>query len=283
MLYTIENSNLKVSVETKGAQLKSVFSKDTGVEYLWQGDAKYWTGRAYNLFPFVGRFAEGKYVVEGREYALTARSVMIAKPLEYHYVLIDKGVRYERYIIRFTEESLTEETAEVLFGLLNGDDESRCFGFSGEVSDTIVSIFEHSHIADTLPDGRADSYRSMLLSELIYLFSLARSEQATTYDCELGARVIKYLNEHINRNLSLDFLSKKFFVSKYYLCRVFKKHNGISIHGYMMQKRVMLAKQLIEGGTSAAVAARTVGFRDYSAFYRAFVKIIGKPPISTRT
>ena len=225
----------------------------------------------------------GKYVVEGREYALTARSVMIAKPLEYHYVLIDKGVRYERYIIRFTEESLTEETAEVLFGLLNGDDESRCFGFSGEVSDTIVSIFEHSHIADTLPDGRADSYRSMLLSELIYLFSLARSEQATTYDCELGARVIKYLNEHINRNLSLDFLSKKFFVSKYYLCRVFKKHNGISIHGYMMQKRVMLAKQLIEGGTSAAVAARTVGFRDYSAFYRAFVKIIGKPPISTRT
>ncbi|MBR2336786.1 MAG: aldose 1-epimerase family protein [Clostridia bacterium] len=70
MVYTIENSNLSVSVETKGAQLKSVFSKHTGVEYLWQGDARYWTGRAYNLFPFVGRFAEGKYVVEGKEYAM---------------------------------------------------------------------------------------------------------------------------------------------------------------------------------------------------------------------
>ena len=47
-----------------------MFSKDTGVEYLWQGDPNYWTGRAYNLFPFVGRFAEGKYVVEGKEYAM---------------------------------------------------------------------------------------------------------------------------------------------------------------------------------------------------------------------
>lgn len=70
MIFTIENDVIRVSVETKGAQLKSVFSKETGVEYLWQGDAKYWTGRAYNLFPFVGRFADGKYVVEGKEYAM---------------------------------------------------------------------------------------------------------------------------------------------------------------------------------------------------------------------
>lgn len=70
MIFTVENDVLRVSVEAKGAQLKSVFSKETGVEYLWQGDAKYWSGRAYNLFPFVGRFADGKYVVEGKEYAM---------------------------------------------------------------------------------------------------------------------------------------------------------------------------------------------------------------------
>ena len=224
----------------------------------------------------------GKYVVEGREYALTARSVMIAKPLEYHYVVIDKDVRYERYLIRFNDSDLIEGANEVLSAFLDGENNVRCFCFSGEVSDTIVSIFEHSKIAMTLPEPHSRSYRRMLLAELVYLFSVARSEQGNTYDGELGARVIKYLNEHINRNLSLDFLSKKFFVSKYYLCRVFKKHNGISIHGYVMQKRVMLAKQLIESGVSAALAAKKVGFRDYSAFYRAFVKIIGQPPLSIR-
>ena len=95
---------------------------------------------------------------------------------------------------------------------------------------------------------------------------------------ELGARVIRYLNENITRDVSLDSLAKRFFVSKYYLCRAFKKHNGISVHGYINQKRVMYAKQLIESGETASGAAYKVGFGDYSAFYRAYVKLVGKAP-----
>ena len=95
--------------------------------------------------------------------------------------------------------------------------------------------------------------------------------------------MIKYIGEYITRDLTLDFLSKRFLVSKYYICRAFKKHNGISVHGYIVQKRIMLAKQLIESGIGAAVAAKQVGFCDYSAFYRAFVRIIGRPPFLTRT
>jgi AraC-like DNA-binding protein len=40
----------------------------------------------------------------------------------------------------------------------------------------------------------------------------------------------------------------------------------------------MYARQLIESGTTAAGAAEKVGFGDYSAFYRAYVKIVGKSP-----
>ncbi len=102
MIYTIENDNLKVSVETKGAQLKSVFSKDTSVEYLWQGDAKYWTGRAYNLFPFVGRFAEGKYVVEGKEYAMDRHG--FARGAE--FALVEQTKNSLLFEIRDTLETL---------------------------------------------------------------------------------------------------------------------------------------------------------------------------------
>ena len=121
----------------------------------------------------------------------------------------------------------------------------------------------------------------MLLGELIFLFSLANTERTVSYDGDISVRVIKYLNENINRNISLEFLANRFFVSKYYLCRVFKKHNGISIHGYITQKRVMQAKLLIEAGETASAAAYKVGFRDYSAFYRAFVKIVGLPPTNS--
>ena len=84
--------------------------------------------------------------------------------------------------------------------------------------------------------------------------------------------------ENLSRDVSLDTLARRFFVSKYYLCRAFKKHNGVSVHGYINHKRVMYAKQLIEQGETASGAAYKVGFGDYSAFYRAYVKIIGKAP-----
>jgi AraC-like DNA-binding protein len=42
----------------------------------------------------------------------------------------------------------------------------------------------------------------------------------------------------------------------------------------------MYAKQLIESGETASGAAYKVGFGDYSAFYRAYVKILGAPPTS---
>ncbi len=69
MIYTIENDELKISVNSAGAQLYSVYSKTSNTEYLWQGDKKYWTGRAYNLFPFIGRMVEERFEYDGKSYA----------------------------------------------------------------------------------------------------------------------------------------------------------------------------------------------------------------------
>lgn len=87
MIYTIENDYLSVSAETLGAQLSSVRSKKTGTEYLWQGDPAYWTGRAYNLFPIVGRLYENQYEYEGRSYRMDPHG--FARKSE--FVLCEKG------------------------------------------------------------------------------------------------------------------------------------------------------------------------------------------------
>ncbi len=68
MIYSIENEQIKISVNSMGAELYSYYSKDTNTEYLWQGDPTYWGGRAYNLFPFVGRMYEGYFRYDGKEY-----------------------------------------------------------------------------------------------------------------------------------------------------------------------------------------------------------------------
>ncbi|MBQ5929840.1 MAG: aldose 1-epimerase family protein [Clostridia bacterium] len=81
MIYSIENEFLKISVDTLGAQLWSVYSKKTNTEYLWQGDGAFWGGRAYNLFPFIGRMYEGKFSYDGKEYP--SRCHGLARYLEF--------------------------------------------------------------------------------------------------------------------------------------------------------------------------------------------------------
>jgi galactose mutarotase-like enzyme len=68
MIFTIENKHLKVSVNTMGAQLFSLYSKDTDTEYLWQGNPVYWADRAHNLFPFIGQMYQGDYTYQGEHY-----------------------------------------------------------------------------------------------------------------------------------------------------------------------------------------------------------------------
>ena len=70
MLYTIENDTLRVQVNDLGAELWSVQTKTDNCEYLWQGDATYWSGRAINLFPICGRLFEGKYTYNGETYEM---------------------------------------------------------------------------------------------------------------------------------------------------------------------------------------------------------------------
>ncbi len=60
MQITIKNNCLKLTVDTLGAQMMHL-QNAAGLEYLWQGDEKYWKRRAPVLFPFIGRLTENRY------------------------------------------------------------------------------------------------------------------------------------------------------------------------------------------------------------------------------
>lgn len=102
MYYEIENENLKIGVETAGAQLKSVYSKKTNTEYLWQGDENYWKGRAYNLFPIVGRPYGGKYDFQGTTYEIRPHG--FARDSE--FTLLDRTATKLIFSLKFSEETL---------------------------------------------------------------------------------------------------------------------------------------------------------------------------------
>ncbi len=82
--------------------------------------------------------------------------------------------------------------------------------------------------------------------------------------------MIRYINEHYSLHHSVDSLSERFNISKYYLCHQFKKQTGHTLMGYIALKRIEKAKILLSNGVSSTEAAFSVGYNSYSAFYKHF-------------
>lgn len=224
----------------------------------------------------------GRYILEGADFPITARSLFLTRPFEYKTLILDEGVSFGRYVIRFSQSALSSEAADVLAGIISDASCGGIYYSPGVQHLATEAVFDRAYIAEQLPFREKGVFLSALLSELLSLLSAATGERLVHSDDSLAARVRQYINENIHRDLSLDKLSRRFFVSKYYLCRAFKQQNGTSIHNYINQKRVLYAKQLIEAGETASRAAYKVGFGDYSAFYRAYMKFQGVSPTSPK-
>ena len=222
--------------------------------------------------------ASGKYIVEGGEQTVASGTLLLINPMSYHKVMLDSDTDTEGYTVCFNRAALPEAVAEVFDRFTTVKEGDGSFYSTEAVSDRIVSVFDRFEIALELGALERFAYMQALLSEIIVFLSASAGEQITHTDEELGARVAKYLNSNIERNISLDRLARRFFVSKYHLCRAFKSYSGTTVHSYVNHKRIIYAKGLIESGVTASRAAERVGFGDYSAFYRAYVKIVGKSP-----
>ena len=97
------------------------------------------------------------------------------------------------------------------------------------------------------------------------------------YDKQIE-KILKYINSNLCTDLSIEFLSQEFYISKYYLMHKFKKETGYTLHNYVMQKRLLMAKDLITNGEPITKAYIQCGFNDYSCFLRSFKNIFHKSP-----
>ena len=90
--------------------------------------------------------------------------------------------------------------------------------------------------------------------------------------------MVDYINSHLFEALSLEKIAEHFFISASQANRIFKKSIGSSIWEYVIIKRLMAAKDMIENGEGARTASEKCGFSDYSSFYRAYRKKYGTSP-----
>ncbi|NJB87444.1 galactose mutarotase-like enzyme [Lewinella marina] len=70
MDFSLQNDQLSIKINGTGAELKSLIKKETGQEYMWEGDPDVWAGTAPVLFPIIGSLKDGKTTIDGKEYRI---------------------------------------------------------------------------------------------------------------------------------------------------------------------------------------------------------------------
>ena len=98
------------------------------------------------------------------------------------------------------------------------------------------------------------------------------------YQTAVSYTHLYYIEDHLEEDLTLEKLAAAFYVSKYHIAHVFKDSTGLSVHQYIMKKRLFACKNAIPDCENISDVYLQFGFKDYSSFYRAFKKEFGISP-----
>lgn len=90
--------------------------------------------------------------------------------------------------------------------------------------------------------------------------------------------MLNYINRHYTEEVTLDVLANKFHFSKYYISHLFRDFVGVSPYEYLITRRLYLFNDLIRQKQSIRQASFSVGFNNYSNFFRLYKKHFGITP-----
>lgn len=227
-------------------------------------------------------FVSGKvtYNIESRNYTLQPGDILLINPMELHQPIFPtERSGYERYVLWINKSFLRRLD-------LPGQDLSRCFDTERPEHSNLIRpdatkreylVFLLGVLLQEVRSGEyaSDTVSMALVAQiLVYINRLAlQGEHPVDNKSESDSvvyRVLSYINENYSEDLNLDMLANKFFISKYHLSREFNRLVGTSVYRYIIQKRLVMAKQLMSTGVSSTEVYQHCGFGDYSNFYRAF-------------
>ena len=212
--------------------------------------------------------------------------VIIPPGMQHHVQIHDPAVPYRRVVFWITKSFLSKlsvHSEEFLFLTGKADDSGFAWHFNEVTFNTVQrKIF---HVIEEIFSDRFGRRMAVALGINDLLLFLNRTvyeslhpERYGKSEKKLDRNLIRYIEEHINEDLRLDTLSELFFVSKYHISHLFKDKMGISLHQYILKKRLAMSKDALINGRKPSEVFREYGFSDYSVFYRAFVKEFGLSP-----
>ena len=229
------------------------------------------------------------HLVKGqREYFIEDRFFMVS---EGDFVLIPRNVFHRtqgegglRYLVHFSDSFLrrffTEETVKGLLGQIPFVFRAES-GLQEQLQELLSQLLAEYDREKQNPD-------ELKLSGYLYriLFLMANGTNLYVphaYTDERITGIIQYVNENYNRITDISQVAEHFFISKYHLCRFFRKNLGIPLMTYLNTIKITEAcNKMQQGCSNMTQIALDCGFNSSSYFCKVFKKERGISPSEYR-
>lgn len=214
------------------------------------------------------------YVIEDRKYKLKKHDLVVIRPQEYHVIQTDSPTDYERHDILFSPSWLGIADVE---GLPPDLDVINC-RHHGVIRDLFKKF---DYYVSTLEEPYLTKMAALLIQELVYNLSAINvsGEGTVAQDTHpLIAKALAYINDNLFSFAGVADLAQRLYVTESYLYRVFKQELKTTPLQYVIDKRLLAAQTMLLQGDAPSEVYRECGFRDYTSFYRHYVKAFGVSP-----
>lgn len=256
------------------------FYKDANLNHIVDHSHPY-----YEVYFFLN--GDVTYDVDGNQYNLQYGDYLLIPPgTKHHPIFHSTDKNYQRFVLwisRSYYESMCTWSEDFSYSFRYAE-EKKSYRFR---TDFITFQSIQGRLLDLLEELHGTRAFHKLNAELLVLSFLLQINRITydmlhqvpvAYENVLYLNLCDYINNHLSEDLSLDKLASFFFSSKYHISHVFKDNMGISIHQYIIKKRLHASKNGILSGIPFTELYHQYGFSDYTSFYRAFKKEFGLSP-----
>ncbi|MDD4188602.1 MAG: AraC family transcriptional regulator [Eubacteriales bacterium] len=228
------------------------------------------------------------YQLEGRIYKLKPGDILLIRGNDMHKVSVKNGKPYERIMLMVKPKYLLNNSSEK-------SNLGMCFESSKIIGSNLIrsnpkQLKEMRDILRKFEEScNSSSYGSNIIRDIsvvdfilhvnrAFIEAKSGADSKDIVFRDIISNIVDYINDNLEAPLGLETISKKFFISKYHLAREFKKYTGFTLHKFVLQKRLILAKSLLNENTNINYICGMCGFNDYSNFIRAFKSAFGLPP-----
>lgn len=230
------------------------------------------SGKEFHIYHEIILFLDGEaeFISENLHMRLKPSTLIVIPGETYHQMIIHGDQEnYHRCVLQFGEEA---ELGELMASSMKN---VQVFAADRELR----FLFEKLIRATRQPQ----SHGALLLrSVLVLLLDALRvpkdMSDGENHQNETIRMAIEYINRNLDKTLTIHTIAQACNISESSLSHIFKKEMYISIHKFIVKKRLIQAYHRISAGEAATVVAMECGFGDYSGFYKQYKKAFGFPP-----